>query len=131
MLGSTVVFTIPKTSAKFGYCMVIGAALFAALLHVVGKPLLGQNGQDFDIHPIILAAIIFIINGIFFSGLSKKSTPIKSIGRKNIILMIIIGITEVSDQIQLGEQSFHKESLRMDQSLTILIFHEILLMQLP
>lgn len=95
-MGSTVVFAIPKTSVKFGYCMVICAALFAALLHVVGKPLLGQNGQDFDIHPIILAAIIFIINGIFFSGLSKKSTPIKSIGRKNIILMIIIGITEVS-----------------------------------
>lgn len=96
MLGSTVVFTIPKTSAKFGYGMIITAALFAALLHVIGKPLLGQTGHDFDIHPVILAAIIFIINGIFFSGLTKKSTPIKNIGRKNIILMIIIGITEVS-----------------------------------
>lgn len=96
MLGSAILFSLQNNSVKFGYCMIICAALSAAFLHVVGKPLLGQTNEEFNIHPIILAAIIFLINGFFFSGLSKKTTPLKTICKKNILLMIIIGITEVS-----------------------------------
>ena len=85
------------SSTKLGFCLIILSAAFAALLHVLGKPLLGSSElEGYVINPVALAATIFIINGLFFTSISKDSESIKKIGSRNLILMTLIGITEVS-----------------------------------
>jgi len=81
---------------KLGYCFIIISAALAALFHVIGKPLLGTSGFDYEINPIVLAAVIFLLNGIFFTPLSRNTDSLSKIGGKNLILMIIVGIVEVS-----------------------------------
>jgi len=50
-----------------GYYIIIAAALLAALVPVIAKPLLSSPEFDgFEINPIVLAACIYIINGVFF-----------------------------------------------------------------
>ena len=84
---------------KLGYCFIIISAALAALFHVVGKPLLGSSELDYGINPIVLAATIFLLNGLFFTPLSRNTDPLAKIGHKNLILMIIVGIAEVSGLI--------------------------------
>ena len=80
-----------------GYYIIITAALLAALVHVIAKPLLSSSEFDgFEINPIVLAACIYIINGVFFTPISRKCTPIGKMGSRNLVLIAIIGIAEVS-----------------------------------
>ena len=85
-------FTISKT----GYYLIILAAIFSALIHVLGKPLLGSGQvEDIGINPIVLAATIYFISGLFFTPISRKCTPIQKIGTRNLMIMAFIGIAEV------------------------------------
>ena len=81
-----------------GYVIIIIAAALAALLHVISKPLLDYSGPNVvQINPVTLAAIIYIINGLFFTPLTKKnSDSVGKIDKKNLVLLTIIGIAEVS-----------------------------------
>ncbi|MGQ0606785.1 MAG: DMT family transporter [Candidatus Nitrosotenuis sp.] len=81
-------------SNKLGYTLILISAILAALVHVLAKPLL-DNQTGFEIHPITLAACIYMINGAFFTPFTKKSMRISSLGKKNLSLLIIIGISEV------------------------------------
>ncbi|MEO9310595.1 MAG: DMT family transporter [Nitrososphaera sp.] len=74
--------------------MLISATL-AALVHVLAKPLL-DNQAGFEIHPVALAACVYIINAAFFTPLAKKSKPIATLDRKNLLLLSVIGILEVT-----------------------------------
>jgi drug/metabolite transporter (DMT)-like permease len=78
-----------------GYAFAILAAGLAALMHVMPKPLLESSDGFLEIHPITLACAIYLINGLFFSPLSKNSEPFKKIGGKNAIFIILIGLAEV------------------------------------
>jgi drug/metabolite transporter (DMT)-like permease len=78
-----------------GYVFAILAAGLAALMHVIPKPLLESNSGFLEIHPISLACIIYLINGLFFTPFSKNSVPYGKIGRKNLIFIILIGLAEV------------------------------------
>jgi len=80
---------------KTGYLLIIISSALAALLHVVGKPLLETSDIDIGLNPVVLAMAIFIINGLFFTPLCKNSGPIRKIGSKNLILLGFIGIAEV------------------------------------
>ena len=84
------------SSKDVGYFLIISSAALYALTHAIGKPLLGTGEINFDIHPIALVATIYIINGLFFTPLAKKSTPIKSIGSKNLFLIAMIGVAELA-----------------------------------
>ena len=80
-----------------GYYIIIAAALLAALVHVIAKPLLSSPEFDgFEINPIVLAACIYIINGVFFTPISRKCGSIRKMGSRNLVLIAIIGIAEVS-----------------------------------
>ena len=85
-------------SRYFGYVIILAAAALAALLHVISKPLLDYSGPNIpEINPITLAAIIYIINGLFFTPLTKKNPDsVSKIDKKNIFLLTVIGVAEVS-----------------------------------
>lgn len=77
--------------------MVIVAAALAGLIHSVSKPLLSGTGPTFsEINPVTLAATIYIINGLFFTPIRKKNNSNSNIGKKNWIMLAIIGITETA-----------------------------------
>ncbi len=84
------------SSHTLGYAVIIISAALFALTHVIGKPLFENPEVGVEINPIALVATIYIINGLFFTPLSKKSGPLKNVGRKNIALIAFIGIFEVS-----------------------------------
>jgi len=81
---------------NLGYVLAILAAALYGLIHVIGKPLLEQSSSGVEINPIALAATIYIINGLFFTAFTRKSKPLRSIGNKNLILIAMIAIAEVS-----------------------------------
>lgn len=83
-----------KNSFQLGYVLILISAVLASLVHVLAKPLV-DNHVDFEIHPVALAACIYIINGAFFTPLTRKSRPITSLGRRNLVLLAAIGISEV------------------------------------
>jgi len=85
-------------SRYFGYVIILTAAALAALLHVISKPLLDYSSLNMaEINPITLAAIIYIINGLFFTPLTKKNPDsVGKIDKKNLFLLTVIGIAEVS-----------------------------------
>jgi drug/metabolite transporter (DMT)-like permease len=83
-----------KNTFQLGYILILISAVLAALVHVLAKPLLdSQNG--YEIHPVTFAACIYIINGAFFTPLTRKSQPVTSLGKKNLVLLTIIGISEI------------------------------------
>jgi len=76
-----------------------------ALAHVIAKPMLGDSSivdgdviKNMGINPITLAACIYFINGLFFTPIARKTTgpSMFNLGKKNLLLLIGIGISEVS-----------------------------------
>lgn len=63
-----------------GYVLALASAVLAALMHVIPKQML-DNGIN-DVNPITLALVIYIVNGLFFTSVSKKSTPVSNITKK-------------------------------------------------
>lgn len=83
-----------SNSAKLGYVLILVSAVLAALVHVLAKPLL-DNQTGIEINPVVLAACVYMINAAFFTPLTRKSTSITSLGKRNLALLAIIGISEV------------------------------------
>ncbi len=81
-------------SFKLGYVLILISAALAALVHVLAKPLL-DNQMGIEINPVVLAACVYMINAAFFTPLTKKSIPVVSLGKRNLALLTIIGISEV------------------------------------
>ena len=92
----SITFEKKPNSKTLGYILILSSAALFALIHVIGKPLLEQSNAGIEINPIALAATIYIINGLFFTPIARKSNAIRSLGNKNLILMGIIAIAEVS-----------------------------------
>jgi len=81
--------------SRYGYYLIILAAAFAALVHVVSKPLLENSENMVEINPIVMAFLIYFICGIFFTPLVKNTHSISKFGKKDWIFMLLIGIAEV------------------------------------
>ncbi|MGI0082019.1 MAG: DMT family transporter [Nitrosopumilaceae archaeon] len=90
-----------KLSPSFflGYVLALSAAALAALMHVIPKPLLESTQGSVELNPIMLAFIIYIMNGLFFTPLARNSVSIKKIEKKNLVLLSLIGLAEVSAMI--------------------------------
>ena len=87
---------ISHPSPRLGYVFVIVSAALAGLIHSVSKPILEfSSSNTVEINPLTFAAIIFIVNGLFFTPIRKNGEPIKKIGRRNYFLLILIGVVEV------------------------------------
>jgi len=82
--------------SKYGYYLIILAAAFSAILHIIPKPMLESSENMMEINPIVLAFLIYFIAGIFFTPIAKKTHSISKFGKKDWIFMGLIGIAEVS-----------------------------------
>ena len=88
---------ILSSKARIGLVVIILSAVFTGLVNSIAKPLIDAGGfQTIEISPVMLAVMIYLINALFFTSLTKNSTSIKSIGRRNMLFLAIIGIAEVS-----------------------------------
>lgn len=86
-----------RSKATIGYTVIILSAIFTGLVTSIAKPLIDAEGfETIEVSPIMLAAMIYLINALFFTALTKNSTSVKSIGRRNMFFLAIIGIAEVS-----------------------------------
>lgn len=82
---------------SLGYLLAISSAALAALIHVLAKPLLeSNNGESLGVSPLTMVAVIFLINGLFFTPLTRKQSPLSKIGKKNFLILFLIGIAEAS-----------------------------------
>ncbi len=91
-----VLYSYISKNGKFrlGYVLILVSAILAALVHVLAKPLL-DNQTGIEINPVVLAACVYMINAAFFTPLTKKSAPVSTLGKRNLALLAIIGISEV------------------------------------
>ena len=83
------------SESHLGYVLAIASAALFGLIHSVSKPLLSSSSTVVEINPITLAAIIYIINGLFFTPIKKNVNSTNKITRKNFFIIIMIGIAEV------------------------------------
>lgn len=123
-----------KKKSQAGYILIILAAALAALLQILGKPLVEGQTHVSEISPITLAAIVFLVNGLFFTPFSRKKDPLKKIGKKNLVLMAIIGITEASavitfffglkDSNAINASIFSNSEILFSIMIAVLVFRE-------
>ena len=92
-----------SNSTQLGYVLIITSSILYAFTHVIAKPMLGDSSTTDEIitqgiNPIVLAACIYMLNGLFFTPIASKknNVSIKNLGSKNMILLSMIGIAEVS-----------------------------------
>lgn len=91
----------PKLKLKcskmtFGFFVAILAAAFSALPNVFPKSLMEGNESGIGVDPIMLVFVIYLVNGIVFTPLSKNKDPIKKLGRTTLFLLIILGLAEAA-----------------------------------
>ncbi|MDE1726771.1 MAG: DMT family transporter [Thaumarchaeota archaeon] len=85
------------SSTKLGYIAVIIAATLEAFRQILSKAFLVPDTLDIsNLNPITISFVIFIVNGIFFTTLARKNHSILQIKKKDLILLIFIGIAEGS-----------------------------------
>ena len=86
-----------KKKLFLGYLLAVFAALLNGLADILPKPILEGDGNTFaGLSPIVMTAIIFLINGVVFTGLAKKTNPVKDVGRRNFWILIVVGIAEIT-----------------------------------
>ena len=84
---------------KFGYYFILMAAITAALIHVLSKPMLDNVSDLPEINPIVMAFLIYFICGIFFTPIVKKSKTVSKLTRRDFTFMAAIATAEVSGLI--------------------------------
>ena len=82
---------------KVGYVIIIMAACFTGLIHSMTKPLLSiTNPSGVLLNPLVFVAIIYLINGVFFTPVRKDGAPLRKMRRRDILIITAIGVAEVS-----------------------------------
>ena len=84
---------------KNGYYFIILAAITAALIHVLSKPLLESGNEQIQVNPIVMAFLIYFVCGIFFTPLTKRSKSKGALRKKDFAFMGIIAAAEVTGLI--------------------------------
>ena len=83
-----------KTSTTVGFVVAILAAAFTAMPNVFPKSLMEDNATGIIPNPIMLVFVIYVVNGLFFTGISKNKNPINKISKATILLLILLGVVE-------------------------------------
>ena len=84
---------ISKT--KLGYFAVILAATLEAFRQILSKAFLVPANLDVShLNPVTISLVIFVVNGLFFTGIARKKHSILRIKKKDLILLALIGIAE-------------------------------------
>lgn len=85
-----------KTTKWLGIIFAISAAVFQGTFNVVGKTLVdSQYAEVTALNPVNLALVLGLVTGLFFTPLSKNKTPPTKFGRKTLIFVLLLGITDV------------------------------------
>ena len=78
-----------------GFGLATAAAMLGGFSDVLPKPILEGDQFFSGLNPIAMVAVLYLINGLVFTGISKKKNPVKDTGRKNFLLLVIIGLVEI------------------------------------
>lgn len=82
-----------------GYVLAVLSAVFASLTHSISKPLLENSEPGMVMNPLVLAVLVYMVAGLFFTPLKKSGGPVRGMGSKNLFLISLIGIAEVAAMI--------------------------------
>ncbi len=94
-LGSTRTLEIDKNSQKkiaIGIALALLAAGLEALGDVLPKPMMSS---DIPSSPLVLVLISYLANGVLFTPFTRFKKNKKTLNKKSISLLLIIGIIEV------------------------------------
>jgi drug/metabolite transporter (DMT)-like permease len=97
MLNITALFSNPSIRDKkniIGYVLAITSAILVSIADVVPKPFLEGTNEITPINPLLFVVLIYVVNSIFFTSFTKKTIPIKTVKKKNIMFLILIGFAE-------------------------------------
>ncbi|KAF6242567.1 multidrug DMT transporter permease [Nitrosopumilus sp. b1] len=85
-----------KSTTTLGITLAVLAAAFSALPNVIPKPLMEGNSDGITPNPLMLVFVIYVINGLFFTPLAGKQSPINKLSKYTIFLLILLGVLETS-----------------------------------
>ena len=85
-----------KSTTTLGITLAVLAAAFSALPNVIPKPLMEGNSDGITPNPLMLVFVIYVINGLFFTPLAGKKSPINKLSKYTIFLLILLGVLETS-----------------------------------
>jgi len=83
-------------STRSGYLLAIIAAVLTGMIHSVPKQLFSFSSSGTELNPLTFVAIVYLINGVFFTPIKKDSTPLSKLGKRNLIFILAIALAEVS-----------------------------------
>lgn len=83
-------------STRSGYLLAITAAILTGMIHSLPKQFFSYSPSGTEFSPLTFVAIVYIINGVFFTPMKKTSTPIAKLGRRNLFIILAISLAEVS-----------------------------------
>jgi drug/metabolite transporter (DMT)-like permease len=81
---------------SIGFSLAIAAAALNAVADVLPKPILDDGISFSGLNPISMVAVMYLINGLVFTGISAKKNPYKDVGKKNFWFLVIIGGVEIT-----------------------------------
>ena len=83
--------------------MALTASVLAGMADVIPKPILGDSNGTYDsffLNPIMFVFMIYIVNSLFFKGITKRSSSSSTkLRRKTVLLLMLIGIAEAAGTI--------------------------------
>ncbi|HXU94917.1 MAG TPA: DMT family transporter, partial [Candidatus Nitrosotalea sp.] len=83
-------------SNRSGYLLAIAAAVLTGMVHSLPKQFFSLSPSGAELNPLTFVAIVYIINGVFFTPMKKSSAPISKLGRRNLFIILAIALAEVS-----------------------------------
>ena len=83
-------------SNRSGYLLAITAAALTGMIHSIPKQLFSFSPSSVELSPLTFVAIVYLINGVFFTPMKKDSVPISKLGKRNLYLIMAIALAEVS-----------------------------------
>jgi len=82
------------------YAPILAAALLAALVDVLSKPIVATQGSGSAASfPLVMAAMMYGVVGLGFAPLTRKRVPKPSINRKSKFLIIACGVLEAAARV--------------------------------
>ena len=126
---------LTKNSKKsVGIFVILTASCLYALTHVISKPLVESGDSNTEINPIVLLLIIYIINGIFFTPLARRSEPIRKVDRRSLVVIVGIGVAELigmgvyfvglKDSTAINASLFDNSEIIFALMIAIIVFRE-------
>jgi drug/metabolite transporter (DMT)-like permease len=80
---------------SIGFLCALVAAIFGSIADVLPKPILEGDFSFVGLDPIVMIAIMYLVNSLIFTGITPKRNPIAEIGKTNFMFLVLIGIIEI------------------------------------